>query len=304
VAWHNRVHHGNTNIAGRDPDAYPSLQEYESSSAARYAVLIGAPRSGKWRGIITLLLGFTIQSTQVLLFARRRGHLSTADHRLALVHTLGLWAMWGAVVFWLGPVLSAMLLFIPLMVGNSIVMAHIITNHSLSPLHEQNDALETSLSVTVPRWFNFYTLGFGYHVEHHMFPGMSHKRGPEVSEMLRDLAPNRYQSMPLLRALRLLFTTPRVYMDRTTLGDPQTSQRWVTVGPHRTAGALSLGGAEVLGREAGVVIAHPALALIREQGSLTAPIQRLGTEALTASRSTTVSPGQRPSSIPPPPVLV
>ena len=35
VAWHNRVHHGYTNHAGLDPDAYPTVEQYEKDQLLR-----------------------------------------------------------------------------------------------------------------------------------------------------------------------------------------------------------------------------------------------------------------------------
>ncbi len=239
IAWHNRVHHGNTNVDGRDPDAYPARAEYESSLIARLAVDWAAPRLGKWRGLITLFFGFSIQSAQVLVMARARGLLNARHHRLALFETLLTAAAWGLFAWWLGPTLFLALYVVPLLIGNAIVMAHIVTNHSLSPLTDKNDALASSLSVTAPRWFNFYTLGFGYHVEHHLFPSMSHKYGPLVREQLKHFAPERYQSMPLIRALHLTFTTPRVYENQTTLFDKESGAEWRTLGPS-TLGALRI----------------------------------------------------------------
>jgi len=230
IAWHNTVHHGNTNIEGKDPDAYPSLKQYEDSTAARLAVDLAAPRSRKLRGIFTLLIGFTGQSMHVLLSAHREGLLLGRHFALALAQTLGAMAAWCAFALSVGGPLFLLLYVAPLMIGNSIVMAHIITNHSLSPLSDTNDALETSLTVRVPRWFEFYSLGFGYHVEHHLFPAMSNRNAPIVAAHLRLLAPDSYQEMPLTSAIRLLFTTPRVYRDKHTLFDFKTGEIYPTLG--------------------------------------------------------------------------
>ena len=114
-------------------------------------------------------------------------------------------------------------------------MTFIMTNHSLSPLTEVNDPLANSLSVTAPRWLEWLTLRFGYHVEHHLFPSMSSRHAPRVREVLRERWPERYQSMSLARALYKLHRTGRVYEQPTTLLDPRTGRRWPTLLPRAEA---------------------------------------------------------------------
>lgn len=233
VAWHNRVHHGHTNVEGRDPDAYPSLAEYNSSTTARLAVQLGAPRLGKWRGIITFLCGFSLQSAQILLMAKKRGHLSKRHYRAALIETLLVVSFWLSWAVMLGPVRFLFLYIVPLLIANVIVMSYIVTNHSLNPLVEHDDALASSLSVTVPRFYEVFSLQFGYHVEHHLFPGMSHVHGPRVQDELVRLAPERYHSLPLRKALHMILTTPRVYQDRAMLLDPDSGLQVATLGQKR-----------------------------------------------------------------------
>jgi fatty acid desaturase len=112
-----------------------------------------------------------------------------------------------------------------------IVMLFIVTNHNLSPLSTVNDPLINSLSVTLPRVLEWLTLDFGFHVEHHLFPAMSHRQGRIVREVLRAQFPERYQSMPLGEAIRRLHRTARVYLDHTTLIDPNTGETWPTLMP-------------------------------------------------------------------------
>jgi fatty acid desaturase len=116
------------------------------------------------------------------------------------------------------------------MIGNSIVIAYILTNHSLSPLTAVNDPLLNTLTVTVPRLVAWVHLDFGLHVEHHLFPAMSSKYAPLVRDQLLKLWPDRYQSLPLLTALRKLATTPRVYATDTLLKDPRTGFEAKTLG--------------------------------------------------------------------------
>jgi fatty acid desaturase len=122
---------------------------------------------------------------------------------------------------------------LPLLVANAIVMSFILTNHSLSPRVEINDPLVSGLSVTAPRWIEWLTLRFGYHVEHHLFPAMSSRHASAVRDLLRKQWPDRYQSIPLHTALRELHRTARVYKDAMTLVDPRTGREYPTLMPGR-----------------------------------------------------------------------
>jgi fatty acid desaturase len=95
----------------------------------------------------------------------------------------------------------------------------------------------SGLSVTAPRWLEWMTLQFGYHVEHHLVPAMSSRHARSVRELLRRHWPLRYQSMPLRRALAELHNTARVYKDAVTLTDPRTGREYATLMPRPDANA-------------------------------------------------------------------
>jgi len=232
VAWHNRVHHGNANRAGVDPDAYPTLAEHRADLGVRISTdWFGAGRRRVY-GLVSLFVGFAFQSGHVLLVAGRRGYLTRREHRLALLETaLGV-SLWLGFAWALGPLGFFFACFVPWVVANAAVMAFILTNHSLSPLTERNDPLENSLTVTVPRWVDVWTLNFGAHVEHHLFPWMSSRHAPAVTLLVRERWPERYQSLPLFTALRAVHATARVYLNPTTLFDPETGECFPTLGGH------------------------------------------------------------------------
>lgn len=232
-AWHNRVHHGHTNQSGIDPDSYPTLAEYQESLVVRTVTECAIGR-GKLRGVFSLALGFTIQSLHMLLEARRLKLLRPREHAIAAAETaLGV-ALWTALAFSIGPLAFVFAFVLPLLVANAIVMSFILTNHSLSPHTAVNDPLVNSLSVTGPRFVEWLTLGFGFHVEHHLFPAMSARHAPRVRAALRERYPDRYQSLPWARAVRALYRSGRVYETPTTLFDPKTGQRWPTLGARLT----------------------------------------------------------------------
>jgi fatty acid desaturase len=229
-AWHNRVHHGHANEAGKDPDAYPTLTEYDASPSVRAGtdLALGLHRL---RGSFSLLIGFTVQSLHMLVRARQRKLLNPREHLHALAETALATAIWVALAALIGPLPFLFAYALPLVVANTIVMSFILTNHSLSPHTDVNDPLANSLSVTGPRWFEWVTLDFGFHVEHHLFPAMSARQGRTVRAVLRQRWAARYQSVPLLKALRALHRSARVYDTPTTLLDPKTGRRWQTLTP-------------------------------------------------------------------------
>jgi fatty acid desaturase len=228
VAWHNGVHHGNTQRAGKDPDAYPTLAEYHGSLAVRVATEI-APGRGRLRGLTAPLIGFSVQSAHMLVVSRSRGYLSPREQRFAIAETLLGAALWTAVAFAVGGVAFLFGFVLPLLVANVIVMGFILTNHSLSPLTGVNDPLVNSLSVTTPRFITWLTLGFGFHVEHHLFPAMSARHSPAVRTVLQARWPDLYQSMSLSRATAALHMSPRIYKDASTLVDPGSGREWPTL---------------------------------------------------------------------------
>lgn len=229
IAWHNRVHHGNANIAGRDPDALATLDDYQGSKKARATTNVQA----KTRGIVTLVIGFTVQSLQVLLSSVRYGLLDARGRRLALIETLAMFGFWVGLGALVGFENWLFVFVIPLLIGNALVMMHIVTNHGLSRLVDHNDTLASSLSVTVPRFFSFYTLDFGFHTEHHLVPGVSLRHGRVIRDKILELAPDRYQSLPLSHALLRFFEQLRVYRDPTTLLDPTTGRTRNALGGRR-----------------------------------------------------------------------
>jgi fatty acid desaturase len=230
AAWHDRVHHANANVAD-DPDVYPTLAEYSASRQVRLVTDAFSLGGRRWRGVLSLLLGFSVQSAHQLVVARRRGYLSPRGFAFALAETFAGVVVWAVVAVAVGFVPFLFVFVIPLLVANAIVMSFILTNHGLSPRVEINDPLVSGLSVTAPGWVEWITLQFGYHVEHHLFPAMSSRHARRVRDLLRKRWPRRYQSMPLGKALRELYRTARVYKDAVTLVDPRTGSEHATLRP-------------------------------------------------------------------------
>jgi fatty acid desaturase len=230
-AWHNRVHHGHTNRPGIDPDAYPTLAAYNRSASLRRVTDWLAPGRRRLAGVFSLLIGFSVQSAHMLLAAKSQGFLSRRQQGLALLESLAAAGVLLLLGWTLGPLALLFAYGIPLVVGNVIIMSLILTNHALSPHTKVNDPLINSLSVSGPRFLEWLTLGFGFHVEHHLFPAVSGRHGVELRRVARNLWPERYQGMPYFKALYLLYRSPRVYRTDTVLIDPHKGDVWATLGP-------------------------------------------------------------------------
>jgi fatty acid desaturase len=208
VAWHNRVHHGHTGVIGVDPDTYPTLEQYKESRLVRWMNRV-SPGAGRILGIAAMAVGFTGQSSSMLFRCRKRLGLSQRDANVVIAQTLAGVLVWLALVVALGPLKFIFAFGIPLLIADAIVMMYIFTNHSLSPLtQDENDPLLNSLSVRAPALVEMCHLNFGYHVEHHIFPSMSARHAPLVPDQLVARWPERYQTMPLWAALVQLFVKP------------------------------------------------------------------------------------------------
>ncbi len=234
AAWHDRIHHATANFA-EDPDIYPTLAEYEASPRIRFFVNAFSLGERRWRGMLSLVLGFTVQSAHQLISATSSGFLTARQRKIAIAETLLGGAFWLGLAFVVGFVPFLFIYVLPLVVANMVVMGFILTNHNLSPRVTVNDPLATGLTVTAPKWVEVITLRFGLHVEHHLFPAMSSRYAHLVRAGILARWPERYQTMPLTTALGQLHSTARVYKNDTTLIDPKTGHEYPTLMPRHRA---------------------------------------------------------------------
>jgi fatty acid desaturase len=215
-----------------DPDGYATLDRYLSRASTRFSIDRFSLGGRRWRGVLSLILGFTVQSADQLFTSRA---MTPRERRLAYVESGVMLAMWVGLAIVIGFVPFVFAYILPLLVANACVMVFIVTNHSLSPRVDIDDPLVSSLSVTTPRVIDWLTLGFGYHVEHHVFPAMSTRHAPAVRDQLLARWPERYHSMPLTSALSRLHHTGRVYKHETTLFDPRTAREFPALVPRAAA---------------------------------------------------------------------
>ena len=173
-----------------------------------------------------------MHSLLVLVFhSERNGYYARISRRVVYTESALMVAFWAGVLLLVGPWHFLFVYVVPLLVANTVVMSYIATNHFLNPLTDVNDPLANTLSVTAPRWLERLHLQFGYHVEHHVFPTLSGRHAPAVRDAMVRLYGDRYLSMPHARALRLLYTRPKVHDGHDRLVDPRTMATFGVLAP-------------------------------------------------------------------------
>lgn len=225
--WHNMSHHIHTQDEERDPDAWPSLEQYSKRAFLRWIYRL--PLSFRsFVSFLSLSITFTLHS--INMFIRLIKKINPKKQPTVWLQLILPWATWIGLLFWMGPTKWFFAFLLPLFIANFIVMGYISTNHRLNPLVPVNDPLANSLSVRVPKWVDVLHFNFSYHTEHHLFPGMSPKYYPLVKEHILKMWPDRYHEMPLGRALKTLWKTPRIYYEKTELIDPHQGNVYRSLG--------------------------------------------------------------------------
>ncbi len=230
--WHNSDHHNNTQIVGVDPDHLFTIEDYKDNPVLK-ALYRMSPLARNIVIFSSFCYRMNQQTLRMLITYCRNKETPGKDKFLMVSQTVLQAAFWitltlmlGTQVFWWG-------YFVPLLVANSIAISYIATNHFLNPLADENDVLATSLTVTLPKWCRFldpWHQHFGAHVAHHLFPQAPTRYTRKIEEKIEELFPDRYHSMSIFRALQLLWQTPWVYEDNTTLLDPHRDERHKTLG--------------------------------------------------------------------------
>ena len=114
------------------------------------------------------------------------------------------------------------MIVIPVVVANATVMSYIATNHFMRPQTETNDPIENSMSVDDAAAHRSSALQLQPPRRAPLVP--AHERGLRAAPCAAGSEANaadRYVSPPHHAALTALYRTPRVYLDATTLCDPE-----------------------------------------------------------------------------------
>jgi fatty acid desaturase len=236
--WHNQVHHTRTNMGDADPDSFGTLERYRGMPKTRFWARLG-PGSRHWQSAFFFTYWFSFHAQNAMWvqskYKRSFVPLNRRRAKLETVASFVFWAVIASIAGWR----SLYVMIIPLMVANATLMSYIATNHFMRPQSSSNDPLENSMSVTTTPLVDRLHFHFSHHVEHHLFPRMSPACAPVVRAWLKANAPDRYVSPAHWVALAALYKTPRVYLDTTTLCDPEDLSH--TVNTSDLAAAFAVG---------------------------------------------------------------
>ncbi|MCS7224489.1 MAG: fatty acid desaturase [Armatimonadetes bacterium] len=223
--WHNVQHHIQTQKPDADPDTAATYADYQRRPALQWLYRL-VRRNGPLF-FVMLSVWFSFHSTQMFwrLQKAARGRPRLVLWMERLIPTTA----WFSLLPLLGLVPFFWVYVLPLLIGNFIAMSYIATNHLLNPQMDEVDPVVGSLSLIVPKWMDILHLHFSHHIEHHLFPAMSHKFAPIVKEAVKEIWPDRYAELTMGQALRLLWRTPRLYLDHDHLIDPVTSEIFQTI---------------------------------------------------------------------------
>lgn len=227
--WHNQLHHGNTQAIITDPDAFPTMKIFKHSKFMQLMYPF-TPGSGYLRSYLYLFFWFSFHVLVAQTYLRFRNSVyDKLDHKRVTLEMIAQLAIWGSFLALLGTENLFWTFIIPFLTQNYFVMSYIATNHNLSPLTRINDPLVNSLTVTNWSWLESLHLNFGYHVEHHLFPGVSGVHAKVIHEALKKEFPDRFLYMPKTEAMRRLYKTPRIYKNSKTLIHPYTGEIHPTI---------------------------------------------------------------------------
>jgi fatty acid desaturase len=228
--WHNRLHHTHTQVPFEDPDSWGYEKLYQFSRYLRMAFKV-SPGSNKIGSIFFLFIYFSWQSF-MSVFLHPKVLTTVAEKCISRLFYVSIYTAWIGITLYLGLDKFVLLFLIPLAFSNLTMMMYISTNHFISrinPLEGPNDTLVNTLSVSVPKWMDFLHLNISHHVEHHLFPYVSSHYYPKIKEIVMENYPTKYKCLPLLVALKRVYSTPRFYSNTYTLIHPETKKTVPTI---------------------------------------------------------------------------
>ena len=224
---HNKMHH--TYAQGfKDPDLYPSYDDWKEKDESKilFKITPGSKTINSYFHLSYAISAYFLFNLFVDRFERKEiwGQLNNKKVNKEFAFALIMHLCYLAFSIYFGFIA---LYLIPMAVQNYMNMSYDYTNHNLSPrTPEVNDPLVNCLNVSNFKILEFLHMNHGYHIEHHLFPDISYAHYKKLSKIIRNKYPDQYRMKSKFKALKELYTYPRVYKDNVTWINPETKQEY------------------------------------------------------------------------------
>lgn len=228
---HCLVHHNNTNSLA-DPDRNYLYQQSETWGKWIQNLFVPSVEVNQFWLVIGMIGAWGVHNfrnlTSVLFFNSKSVDyvpsaftVSKKDRLIIAFELLGIIGIHLSILAYLkfDPLKVTFAYLIPLAIGHAGSMFYIYTNHMVCRMTSINDPLINSLSIRVPKIFDWLHLNFSYHTEHHIFPNLNSDYYPLVQELIQIHYPDRLNLVSATEAWQLLMKTPRHYKDEVTFTD-------------------------------------------------------------------------------------
>ncbi len=224
------AHHASLGRPGEDPDAVYDLEAWRKLPGVRRAILF-LPGAGTVLGVMTRPFWWMAVHAQ-MLFVRYVRLERVPAWRKALA--VGVWVFdvgaQLALIAVLGRRYALFGFLVPVVIQNVLLTYFLLGTHLTSPRTEELDPVLGSVSVRMGPLLGLFFLDAGRHVEHHLFPGTSHRKLAPITERLKEKFADRYCVVPFAALVVALERTGRVYVGHDLLWNP-TRDRYST--PYR-----------------------------------------------------------------------
>lgn len=203
--WHNDLHHRHHLIENRALKEYPTESFLKGTWLQGFIQKISPPERG--------LLGFfylffwyvpfiVLVQTLLLIQSARFKRLSRKKVLLDIVVAVFIWSVFIKLA---APQNTWVFLLGSYFVQSFMLSSFVVTNHHPRLVGEDGKMVLSTCSIKGSSVFNFLTLHFGLHTEHHLLPDVSPSQLPRVTQILRKEYDGKYCEMGFWQALKKIY---------------------------------------------------------------------------------------------------
>jgi fatty acid desaturase len=225
--WHCQCHHAFTSTP-RDPDSIGTLENKASHPRFRSFFIPGIQNWMSYLGMFGL---YTMEGLYALWAWETKAEwvekfdFKRTQAKIESMSMLIFWILLGIGIGWQS---SLYIIILPMMITNFIQASYLLTQHVLCPININSfdsNALKNSMSVEAHPILDFLHFNTSYHAEHHLFPSMSSKFFPQVSQVLQEiLGGDGYVRPPFIPTLICSLKNSRIFFDSETLIVPSSGK--------------------------------------------------------------------------------